>query len=252
MDSWAFAIGDGALDGSPEAVADRLGVFGLVVVDGEEATAGQVAALRARGTLVLGYLSVGTVEPWRSWYGSLRPFALERWDEWDEYYADVGDPAYRAAVVRIAGTIMGKGLDGLFIDNVDMVGSHPEQAEGMRRLVSALSRLAREGGGVLFAQNGDDFCLTAASLLDGWNREDVTFAYDFDTGSYVRTAVAEHAAALAAVASMRAAGLFVTTTDYVATAGSPEETEALEAARGVGALPYVADIELARLPATPF
>ncbi|MHB0981188.1 MAG: endo alpha-1,4 polygalactosaminidase [Thermoleophilia bacterium] len=252
VDSWAFAIGDGALDGPPAALADRLGVFGLVVVDGEDATAEQVAVVRARGTIVLGYLSVGTIEPWRSWYGRLKPFVLDPWDEWGEYYADVADPAYRGEVHRIASAVLDKGFDGLFLDNVDMVDSHPDQSEGMRVLVSDLSRQVRGGGGVLFAQNGDDFALSMAALLDGWNREDVTFGYDFDTQSYVRIPAREHEAALASITSMRDAGVFVMTTDYVRTAGSADEVEALGAARGVGALPYVGDIHLTRVPPAPF
>ncbi len=266
VDSWAFAIGDGALDGTPAAVAERLGVFDLVVVDGEEVTAEQVAAVRARGTVVLAYLSVGTIEPWRSWYGRLEPFALERWDAWGEYYADIGEPGYRAEIGRIVAALLDKGFDGLFLDNVDMVESHPDQTEGMRLLVSDLSHVVRVGGGsrgdseigdgvpagLLFAQNGDDFALALAGLLDGWNMEDVTFGYDFDTDSYVRTPALEHEAALATIASMRAADVFVTTTDYVGTAGSADEVEALGAARRAGALPYVSDIELTRIPVTPF
>lgn len=252
VDSWAFAIGDGALDGPPSAVADRLGIFGLVVVDGEEATVGQVAAVHARGAIVLAYLSVGTIEPWRSWYGRIDSFKLDRWDEWGEYYADVADPAYRDEFCRIAAGVMDKGFDGLFLDNVDMVESHPDRTEGMRLLVSALSQQARADGGVVFAQNGDEFALTLAEFLDGWNREDVSFGYDFNNRSYTRIPTAEHEAALAGIASMRDAGVFVTTTDYLRTAGSADEAEALGVASDVGALPYVSDIDLTRVPSVPF
>src|SRR3712207_2949877 len=63
--SWAPALGSGSLDGDVRA---RFAPFDLVVVDGEEATRAQVAALRADGKIVLGYLSVGTIENYRSWY----------------------------------------------------------------------------------------------------------------------------------------------------------------------------------------
>ena len=252
VDSWAFAIGDGALDGSPGEVQVRLGIFDLVVVDGEEATPEQIAALHARGTLVLAYLSVGTIEPWRSWYPTLKPFALERMSEWDEYYADVNAPGYRRSVLRLADTTMEKHFDGLFVDNVDMVESHPSHVRGMRTLVSALSEKLRHRGRLLFAQNGDDFAITIAALLDGWNREDVSLRYDFDTASYARTPTTEHEAALATLESMRRAGVFVTTTDYVSSSDSADECEALRVAFGVGALPYVSDIGLERIPRAPF
>jgi len=250
--SWAFAIGDGALEGPPEDVAARLGIFDLVVIDGEEATVQQIAALADGGTLVLAYLSVGTVEPWRSWYATLKPFALDQWGDWDEYYADVNEPGYRSGIRLIADSMMDKGFDGLFLDNVDMVESHRSRTEGMRVLVSNLSGLAKRRGALLFAQNGDDFALMLAPLLDGWNREEVTFGYDFDTASYVRVPGDEREAALAALESMQQAGVLVTSTDYVNTPGSADERDALRVAADIGALPYVSDVELERIPRTPF
>jgi len=252
VESWAFAIGDGALNGSAHAVRARLSIFDLVVIDGEEATQDQIAALRDGGTVVLGYLSVGTIEPWRSWYPTLEPFALDRWGDWGEYYADVNDSEYRTAILRIADALTDKGFDGLFLDNVDMVESHRSQEEGMRTLVSDLSDQVRSSGGLLFAQNGEDFALTLAPLLDGWNREDVTFGYDFDREQYVRVPDQDHEEALAALRSMRAAGLLITTTDYVGAGEWADQREAVRVAAGVGALPYVSDVELQRVPESPF
>ena len=43
---------------------------------------------------MLAYLSVGTIEPFRSWYRLLKPFRLKsRFEEFDEYYARVRGPA---------------------------------------------------------------------------------------------------------------------------------------------------------------
>src|SRR5690349_8868317 len=79
--SWAFAIGSGDLDGD---VAARYAPFDLVVVDGEEVTPKQVAALHARGKIVLRYLSVGTIEKGRSWFTRAKRYRLELWDDWGE------------------------------------------------------------------------------------------------------------------------------------------------------------------------
>ena len=80
-------------------VAERLGAFDLVVVDGELATADEVAALRAGGTTVLAYLSVGTIEKWRGWYPQLKRFRLGAWADWkDEWFADVSKAKLRRAI----------------------------------------------------------------------------------------------------------------------------------------------------------
>src|SRR5579884_1717846 len=71
--SWAFAIGSGDLAGNPSALYRG---YGLVVVDGEDATPQLVAALHRGGTLVLAYLDVGAIEPGRPWYASARRYRL--------------------------------------------------------------------------------------------------------------------------------------------------------------------------------
>ncbi len=175
--SFAFAIGNGNLSGGPREVADRLGGFDLVVVDGELASADEVAALRADGVTVLGYLSVGTIEKWRSWYPRLKRFRLGAWADWkDEWFADVSKPKLRRVVAgEIAPQLLAKGFDGLFLDNVDMVETrnHADQRDGMRELVMSLATLAHADGRLLFAQNGAGILdrLGLVDALDGWNRE---------------------------------------------------------------------------------
>jgi uncharacterized protein (TIGR01370 family) len=257
--SFAFAIGNGNLSGGPEEVAARLGKYGLVVVDGELASADEVAALRAQGTTVLAYLSVGTIEKWRSWYPQLKRFRLGKWADWkDEWFADVSKSKLRRLLTdQIAPTILAKGFDGLFLDNVDMIETrnHIPQREGMRTLVLALSGLAHSQGQLLFAQNGA-WGLQKLGLLDaidGWNREDVTWTYDFDRKRYVRTRPGQQRAALKELSDMAARGLVTTSADYTRPGDQAAIDEAVAASCSAGALPYVGDIGLTarRLPDPP-
>lgn len=257
--SFAFAIGNGNLSGGPARVAARLGDFDMVVVDGELATSDEVGALRAGGTLVLAYLSVGTIEKWRSWYPRLKLFRLGAWADWkDEWFADVSKAKLRRELVRrIAPAILAKGFDGLFLDNVDMIETrnHRAQRSGMRELVLDLSELVRADGRLLFAQNGA-WGLRKLGLLDainGWNREDVTWTYDFDARRYVHNPRRETQAALAEIERFAGRGLIVTATDYTRAGDQDAIREAIGNACGAGALPYVGDIGLTarRLPDPP-
>ncbi len=254
--SWAFGIGDGALSGD---VARRFRGYDLVVVDGEEVTRGQVKALRAAGAVVLAYLDVGAIEPYRSWYPRARPFRRERWTDWGEWWADTSRPAYRRLVTRgLAPPILAKGVDGLFLDNVDMISDHPRQARGMRALVAALGRLVHRRGGLLFAQNGEDVIGPMLGELDGWNREDVTATYDFARRRYVPTDPSASRAAQAALRAIARHGLLTLAADYVAPRqeGGRLAAAAARNACAAGAVPYVSDIGLggvapARSPACP-
>jgi polysaccharide biosynthesis protein PelA len=257
-DSWAFAIGNGHLNGDAQAVGERLGEFDAVVIDGEEARAADVTALHDRGATVLGYLSVGTIEKWRGWYERVKRFRLAAWQDWrDEWFADVSRARLRRILAGdVAPAMLAKGFDGLFLDNVDMIEArrHRAQRSGMRKLVARLEGLLGETR-LLFAQNGFWGLRRFRILehLDGWNREDVTWTYDFDRRRYVRSAPRETRWALDELERAAGRGLFTTATDYTAVAGGAAAAQAVENACGVGALPYVADIGLTarRLPDPP-
>ena len=175
---------------------DSLSRYDLVVVDGEQTKPASVARLRAGGAVVLGYLSVGTIEPFRSWYRKLKPYALsDRFKQFGEIYADVDARGFRRVISRrIAPRLLRKGFDGLFLDNTDMVETHKRERPGMRRLVRSLSALVHGGGGLLFAQNGEASIGPLLRFYDGWNREDVTWTYSFKRRRYVHQPPAEVAA----------------------------------------------------------
>lgn len=243
--TWALPLGEGALAN----VLRRPGAFDLVVVDGEEVKPAQIRKLRRHGTLVLGYLSVGTIESYRWWYGEASPYKLELWGAWGEWYADVSRQGFRDLIAgRVAPRMLRKGLNGLFLDNTDMIETHPAQRDGMRALAARLARLVHGRGKLLFTQNGDSSIGPMLRHFDGWNREDVSWTYDFDTNHYVRVGAADRAYALASVRRIRGRGLLVTTTDYLP-AGRPDAaSEAVRTSCRAGALPYVSNIGLSRVP----
>jgi uncharacterized protein (TIGR01370 family) len=259
LTSWAFAIGNGQLRGSAADTAGRLGGFDLVVVDGEEATPADLDALHAGGSTALAYLSVGTIEKWRSWYRKVKRYRLRAWQDWkDEWFADVSKRKLRKMLSRrIAPRILAKGFDGLFLDNVDMIETrnHRAQRKGMRKLVRKLARLVHRRGDLLFTQNGAWGLrkLGLVDLLDGWNREDITWTFDFDRRRYVAQPARKVSKAQAELRKMADRGLITTATDYTKAGDDEAEAEAVANACEAGALPYVSNIGLTvqRLPDPP-
>lgn len=235
--TFALALGDGA-------VGKDLSGYDLVVVDGGT-PARRVKQLRAGGAIVLGYLSVGSIEPYRSWYKTAKPYRLDYWDDWGEWYADVSKRGFRDLIARrVAPAILRRGFDGLFLDNVDMIVTHKRQAKGMRTLVRLLAGLP----GYVFAQNGDEVIDSFVPMLDGFNREDVSRTYDFDTKRYVAVPAEDRRAAQATLRRVGARVKLVTATDYVAAGDTAAARSATAAACAAGALSYVSDIYLRRVP----
>jgi hypothetical protein len=249
--SFAFAIGDGTLAGN---LSGRYARFDLVVVDGESATAKEVAAIRrSSGGLVLAYLDVGTIESYRGWYNAAKPYRLDYWGDWGEWYANVNAAGFRSLMLeRVAPAMLAKGFDGLFLDNTDMTETHAAQKPGMRALVAGLARLVRARGKLLMAQNGADVNWPLRRFYDGINFEDVSFSYDFDRHAYFSQGAGDVARAQGEIRRYRRAGLKVTATDYLAARKTNETLIAVRNACSAGALPYVSDIDLTRIPAQPF
>jgi endo-alpha-1,4-polygalactosaminidase (GH114 family) len=261
--SWAFAIGNGTVKGSAAEVGDRLGRFDLVVVDGEDTSANKVGAIHDEpgDTTVLAYLSVGTIEKWRAWYDEVKRFRLKAWQDWkDEWFADVSRPGLRRALAdEIAPELLDKGFDGLFLDNTDMVETrkHRPQRRGMEQLIQMLDALTHGQGDLLFAQNGGPGMLEGYvnqdvdplhTHFDGWNREDVTWTWDFDRHRYVRNPAGDRNDALQELVDIGKQGLITTATDYVnlGNDSTEAECESVANAEGAGALSYVADIGLTK------
>jgi hypothetical protein len=249
--SFALAIGDGTLAGN---LSRRYARFDLVVVDGESASARDIAAIPRTGhALVLAYLDVGTIERYRGWYGAARRYRLDYWGEWGEWYANVNAPGYRSLLLkRVAPAMLAKGFDGLFLDNTDMTETHAAQKRGMRALVAGLSGLVHARGKLLFAQNGADVNWPLRRFYDGINFEDVSFSYDFGRHAYVSLPPGVVASNERTIRRFRRAGLEVTATDYLPPAAGGRPAIAVRNACSAGALPYVSDIGLSRVPSRPF
>ncbi len=247
--SWTLALSD-------KAAASELRGYSLVVVDGETTSTSRIRTLHARGSIVLAYLSIGTIEDGRWWSTAAQEFRLDRWQDWGEWYADVNRPRFRSLITgTVLPRIMAAGYDGVFLDNVDMVESHPAQRRGMATLLSQVSRQVHGRGRLVLAQNGDTQLSWMLPWLDGWNREDVSYTYDFDTGKYRRASAAERGRAARAIGRVTALRRPAFTTDYLSNPASPtaapQVADAVRYSCRLGAKPYVSSILLDRMPSRP-
>jgi uncharacterized protein (TIGR01370 family) len=251
VDSWAFAISSEDLDADQKA--GRFDPFDLIVMDGEDAHSRNVWPLRQQGKVVIAYLSVGTIEKGRFWYEASKPYRLDYWGDWGEWYAKVKSARFRDIIVnKVVPKYLSKGFNGLFLDNTDMVESHPGQREGMLALIKGLRATVDDSEGVLFTQNGERSIEPILPYLDGWNREDVTWTYNFDRSRYVKQPASEITAAQDALRNLSGYGLLLTATDYVKRGNVDGEAEAISNACAAGALPYVSNISLTRIPDRAF
>lgn len=69
---------------------------------------------------ILGYLSLGEIEPYRAYYKDLKRFSIGKNPMWDTYIADLRNKEYRDFLIhKVAKKIIEKGFDGFLFDTLD-------------------------------------------------------------------------------------------------------------------------------------
>ncbi len=230
----------------------ELAKFDVVDIDVEDGAANyradDVAALKAKGKLVVSYLNIGSAEPFRAYWKHVEAYSLGKYPGWPEFYMDVSKSGYRDVILNsVVPQILAKGVDGLFLDNVD-AGSNlgmPAVTAGIVELVRQIH--AMHPSLLLIAQSSNLRVLTERGAdgrqfyqyLNGLAREEVSATYQ---DGYHRVPAAESDAMLRTLAAWRSKGLTVFTLDY---ANSPELARyAIERARAHGLVPYVSTKQL--------
>lgn len=112
--------------------------FKLAIVDPDSSglTSSQLGNLESSGKSVVGYLSIGEAEDYRSywqssWDSSKPSWMLDQNPNWGSYYVKFWDPAWQNIVLSRATEMAKAGYDGIMLDVVDVYGvSQVANADG--------------------------------------------------------------------------------------------------------------------------
>lgn len=238
---WAPLIGASVLE-DPSGY-DLVVIDGLPDAEGDDSSAGaRLAAARATGALVLSYVSVGTLEGWRSYAHEVpRSWTLGQVPDWpNERYVDARERGWQEIMAREAAALATAGFDGLYLDNLDVGEEFPQTQPGLVQLVGALRAVVPEL--LLVAQNG--LAIVERLTVDAIAHEDTWWRWE---DGYRRSAQEETAEILAGLRRQRQRGLTVLTLDYTEP-GSPAAAETVARSLSEGFCPAVSVLDLDRLP----
>jgi hypothetical protein len=148
----AFYYGDGKLS--------ELAEYQRVVLIPEFYTAEQLAWLKNKRVMTLGYLSMtedtGPEAPWQR---------KERNPDWGGAFVHVSHPDWANHVLGQAQTALAKGFDGLFLDTLDIEWFFPEELPHLLMLIATLRETTRPA--YLMANRGFRLLPRMTSLVDG-------------------------------------------------------------------------------------
>lgn len=183
-----------SLDASQMA---RFSDYQTLVIDAAYFEKTDIDALKSAGHTVYSYLNIGSLEDFRPYYKRFEADTLAPYENWEgERWMDVSKPEWQAYLCDdLAKTLLGKGVDGFFIDNCDVYFQYPTQPilDGLTLILRNL----KATGANTYINGGDTFVTeyakrygTLADILTGVNQECILSAIDFEHGTF-RRALAE-------------------------------------------------------------
>ena len=211
-----------------------------------------------RGTVRLGYLSVGEADPRRPYWNEVRaaPFLVEPDPAWPENVrVDLRDKRWQQILIgEEIPRLLAQGFDGLMLDTIDtapyLEGKDPARFAGSRQALRDFVKAIRDrfpGAPVL--ANGIGGLSDVAPFVDGFVVEGGFATYDFGRRLYRETTTAERDWKLGRIAEAEAiARRPVFTIDYADVGDLVLAHWAESEAAGRGFKPYVGVRELNTLP----
>lgn len=152
---------------------------GIKAVEPEDYTAAQINAIKAKGYIVLAYLSVGTLEKERSWFKRFEKYKLKRLGDWpNEFYVDVRKTNWRSFLVDRAKELKKKGFDGFWCDNIDVYSEY--KSSKMFSAIKAVLKQIKAIGGYVMINGGSEWVDDALDkgvkindYISGYTQEEV-------------------------------------------------------------------------------
>lgn len=108
-------------DAMTDEVLEKAGSYKVLVIDAWDYTKMDIEKLKKQGCRVYSYLNVGSLETWRPWYKDFESLCLLPYEGWpDESWVNVTDLSWQDHCIKTASFYLKKGIDGFFLDNVDV------------------------------------------------------------------------------------------------------------------------------------
>ena len=158
---------------------NKLRDYQTVIIDAEHFTKADITKLKKAGKTVYTYLSIGSLEDYRSYYKAYKHLAISKYDGWEgEEWVDVSDKSWQKLMLKRAKEFKKKGVDGFFIDNTDVYYEYKEPRiyKGLVKILTDIRKLNTRviiNGGDVFVSKYLKENKDLKKIADGVNQEGV-------------------------------------------------------------------------------
>lgn len=111
----------GVFLGASDSDVERISQYKKVMIDIDEFSDKSISYLKDKNCEIYAYLSVGSLEKYRSYYDEFKDYTFMDYDNWpDERWIDVSQKSWQSLLDNEAKRFKQKGASGLFMDNFDV------------------------------------------------------------------------------------------------------------------------------------
>lgn len=176
--------------------------YKTIVIDSQYFSRTEINELKDEGHIVYSYINVGSIEKFRSYYSLYEEMFIGVYENWeDEQWIDVSQMKWQLLVKGLADEMIGKGIDGFFVDNCDVydyvvnnctdINIEPETIyQGLNTILSSLVMRGTEvviNGGDTYINAFREEYGSASKIMTAVNQESVFTSIDFENNILARS-----------------------------------------------------------------
>lgn len=166
---------------------DYMKQFHIIVIDAQYYTNSEIEELKGNDNIVYSYINVGALEDFRDYYDDYKNLKIKNYEDWpEEIWIDCGNEKWQNFIINeLSESILSKGVDGLFVDNIDVYYFGDETKElydGITLILEALKKKT-----YVFINSGDTYIYKYLEnnnnldlIIDGVNQETVLTRINFN------------------------------------------------------------------------
>ena len=109
---------------------EKMSQYRIIVLDAQGFEREDIMALKKTGHTVYSYINLGSVENWRDYYNDYADITFADYEDWDdERWVNSAETKWQTFQYDLAKDLIGKGIDGFFVDNIDVYYVAKEQPD---------------------------------------------------------------------------------------------------------------------------
>lgn len=169
---------------TPQQVSE----YEMVVIEPDFFSKPEMDALKATGTKIIAYTTLGEIDPNRWYFPMMEARGFIGINQnWGSSYVDLSDSVNRSIILdKVIPEIIVKGVDGIFLDTIDAVAPYTERSYLEPYMVELIKEIRIRYPELIIIQNAGLFLLDETnSFVDAVLVESIASGYDFENQEYL-------------------------------------------------------------------